>query len=245
MPARKRGAASKLKEPPTKRAAAATAGKTPQDERRRSGRISGAVNKSRYFEEDTDQEEEEVPPKKSGTAKNQTSRKAHDKTPKKGRKSAAKAEESEAEYEENAQEEDDSGAEELGDSNGEESDAQVKVIKLAPLRPEGSTPYSDDTVHKNTCLFLKDLKANNKRAWLKANDREYRRALKDWESFVVRLTEKLGEVDYTIPDLPPKHVIFRIYRDTRFSKDPTPYKVLLFCPGHRFGAGMTSRWVVY
>ena len=32
------------------------------------------------------------------------------------------------------------------------------------------------------------------------------------------------EVDDTIPDLPSKDIIFRIYRDVRFSNDPTPYK---------------------
>jgi uncharacterized protein (DUF2461 family) len=57
------------------------------------------------------------------------------------------------------------------------------------------------------------------------HDPEYRRSLKDWESFVETLTEKVIEVDDTIPELPLKDIIFRIYRDIRFSKDPTPYKV--------------------
>lgn len=35
----------------------------------------------------------------------------------------------------------------------------------------------------------------------------------------------MSEVDETIPELPSKDITFRIYRDTRFSKDPTPYKV--------------------
>ena len=39
------------------------------------------------------------------------------------------------------------------------------------------------------------------------------------------ITEKITEVDETVPELPLKDVIFRIYRDVRFSKDPTPYKV--------------------
>lgn len=56
-------------------------------------------------------------------------------------------------------------------------------------------------------------------------DPEYRRSLKDWEAFVETLTEKIIEADETIPELPLRDVIFRIYRDIRFSKDPTPYKV--------------------
>lgn len=58
-----------------------------------------------------------------------------------------------------------------------------------------------------------------------AHDGEYRRAWKDWISFVERTTETIIEADETIPELPAKDLIFRIYRDIRFSKNPTPYKV--------------------
>ena len=57
-----------------------------------------------------------------------------------------------------------------------------------------------------------------------AHDGEYRRSLKDWQSFVDTMTEKIIEVDFTIPELPAKDVVFRIHRDIRFSNDPTPYK---------------------
>lgn len=60
-----------------------------------------------------------------------------------------------------------------------------------------------------------------------AHDDEYRRALKDWQSFVEAATLTIIEVDETIPELPVKDVIFRIYRDVRFSKVKTPYKVRL------------------
>jgi len=81
-------------------------------------------------------------------------------------------------------------------------------------------------VHPNTLAFLKDLKAHNQRDWLKLHDKEYRRSLKDWESYVETMTEKVIAADETIPELPFKDVNFRIYRDIRFSNDPTPYKVL-------------------
>ncbi|KAG9616437.1 hypothetical protein KCU69_g23683, partial [Aureobasidium melanogenum] len=61
-------------------------------------------------------------------------------------------------------------------------------------------------------------------------DADYRSSLKDWNSFVESLTEELTKIDDTIPELPLKDVVnldeqvFRIYRDIRFSKDPTPYK---------------------
>lgn len=56
------------------------------------------------------------------------------------------------------------------------------------------------------------------------HDADYRTSWKDWESFVESLTEKVVEKDDTIPELPPKDLVFRIYRDVRFSSDPTPYK---------------------
>jgi uncharacterized protein (DUF2461 family) len=37
--------------------------------------------------------------------------------------------------------------------------------------------------------------------------------------------DKIIAADPTIPELPFKDVNFRIYRDIRFSNDPTPYKV--------------------
>lgn len=42
------------------------------------------------------------------------------------------------------------------------------VIKKPKARDAGKTPYSNDTIHPNTMLFLKDLKANNNREWLKS-----------------------------------------------------------------------------
>lgn len=42
------------------------------------------------------------------------------------------------------------------------------VIKKPKARPAGQTPYSDETIHPNTMDFLRDLKANNDRQWLKS-----------------------------------------------------------------------------
>lgn len=57
------------------------------------------------------------------------------------------------------------------------------------------------------------------------HDPDYRTSWNDWSTFVESLTEKIAEKDETIPELPPKDLVFRIYRDIRFSSDPTPYKV--------------------
>ncbi|OJJ55994.1 hypothetical protein ASPSYDRAFT_92193 [Aspergillus sydowii CBS 593.65] len=97
-------------------------------------------------------------------------------------------------------------------------------IEKPKARDPGDVPYKDNTLHPNTILFLKDLTKNNERQWLKAHDADYRSSKKDWDTFVETLTEKVTEKDSTIPELPAKDLVFRIYRDIRFSKDPTPYK---------------------
>ncbi|KAJ4297779.1 hypothetical protein N0V90_005674 [Kalmusia sp. IMI 367209] len=98
------------------------------------------------------------------------------------------------------------------------------IIKKPKAREAGDTPYTDETIHPNTMLFLSDLAAHNDRQWLKAHDADYRTSLQDFTTFLENLSEKVIEADETIPELPIKDIIFRIYRDVRFSKDQTPYK---------------------
>ncbi|KAF4334173.1 hypothetical protein FBEOM_11997 [Fusarium beomiforme] len=173
--------------------------------RRSSRRVS--TTKSQYFEGSEDTEESDAPqPKK---------RKRPPKKP-------SKKEESEEPYEDELAQE----PEEKEDDDEDDEDAppKVTIIPLEKLRDTDGVEYEDFKLHKNTMLFLRDLKANNQRPWLKSHDGEYRRALKDWNSFVERASESIIEADDTIPELPIKDVIFRIHRDIRFSKDPTPYK---------------------
>ncbi|KAI9871509.1 MAG: hypothetical protein M1830_002805 [Pleopsidium flavum] len=129
-------------------------------------------------------------------------------------------------------------------------------IKIPKAREGGKTPYTDDTIHPNTFLFLGDLADNNDREWLKSKlftgqysgllclesiaithlyDADYRTSKKDFDTFVESLTEKIIEKDETIPELPPKDLTFRIYRDIRFSPDPTPYKTYFSAAWSRTG----------
>ncbi|KAK4934788.1 hypothetical protein LTR10_024028 [Elasticomyces elasticus] len=80
---------------------------------------------------------------------------------------------------------------------------QVFIAKPKP-RGDGGIRYVPERIHPNTMAFLKDLKNNNDREWLKMHDPDYRQSWKDWESFVETLTEKISEIDETIPELPPK-----------------------------------------
>ncbi|SMR52123.1 unnamed protein product [Zymoseptoria tritici ST99CH_3D1] len=109
---------------------------------------------------------------------------------------------------------------------GENYKPGVTIIKKPKARPAGNVKYADETIHPNTLLFLKDLKANNNRPWLKLHDADFRQAEKDWHTFVEKMTETLSEIDDTV---------FRIYRDVRFSSDPTPYKPFFSAAWSRAG----------
>jgi len=52
----------------------------------------------------------------------------------------------------------------------------------------------------------------------------FRLAETEFKLFIEKLTDLFTTVDPQIPALPPKDVIYRIYRDVRFSNDKTPYK---------------------
>ena len=72
--------------------------------------------------------------------------------------------------------------------------------------------------------FFKDLRSNNEREWFHANKKRFETTVKKpFESFISDVIELLSVHDKHIL-ITPKEAIFRIYRDTRFSKDKTPYK---------------------
>lgn len=72
--------------------------------------------------------------------------------------------------------------------------------------------------------FLVDLRSNNDRAWFQPRKAEFERLLKEpFETMIVALAERL-EARGVPMRADPKRSPFRIYRDTRFSKDKSPYK---------------------
>jgi uncharacterized protein (TIGR02453 family) len=75
--------------------------------------------------------------------------------------------------------------------------------------------------------FLKDLKANNDRDWFKANKTRYEEVVKDpLLAFIADFAPKLAKIspEFMADPRPQGGSMFRIYRDTRFSKDKSPYK---------------------
>lgn len=72
--------------------------------------------------------------------------------------------------------------------------------------------------------FMADLAANNDRAWFQPRKGEYERLLKEpMEAMIAGLADRL-EARGVPMRADPKRSPFRIYRDTRFSKDKSPYK---------------------
>ncbi len=78
-----------------------------------------------------------------------------------------------------------------------------------------------------TRSFLAELAENNNRDWFQDNKHRYDLARADFESFIAALLAKIETFDAEIAGLDPRKCVFRIYRDTRFSKDKTPYKINL------------------
>lgn len=77
---------------------------------------------------------------------------------------------------------------------------------------------------KEVLSFLADLHDNNCREWFEANKSRYREALATHHANVERLIGLISRFDPTIEGLKVSDATYRIYRDTRFSKDKTPYK---------------------
>lgn len=75
-------------------------------------------------------------------------------------------------------------------------------------------------------IFLADLRENNDKDWFAANRERYEASLAGpAKEFVAAIAEPLLELSPTLAAEPAVNKsIFRINRDTRFSKDKTPYK---------------------
>lgn len=84
--------------------------------------------------------------------------------------------------------------------------------------------------------FLRSLKRNNRREWFQPRKHLYEQHVK---APMLELVEALnGELKKFAPEYvtEPKKAIFRIYRDTRFSADKTPYKTHIAASFSRRGA---------
>ncbi|MBO5878526.1 MAG: DUF2461 domain-containing protein [Alistipes sp.] len=81
--------------------------------------------------------------------------------------------------------------------------------------------------------FLQDLSQNNDRTWFEANRERYKHVKIRMDEVAEAFIAAMAEFDPTVEGVKAKDATYRIYRDTRFSKDKTPYKTwfgVYVCP---------------
>lgn len=112
--------------------------------------------------------------------------------------------------------------------------APVKAVKAArsakksgPTEPAPFTGFPKDFL-----AFFRELAKNNDRAWFEANKERFRSNVQEpTRSFIAAMDLPLGRfADCFVADARTQGgSMFRIYRDTRFSRDKTPYKEHAAC----------------
>ena len=81
--------------------------------------------------------------------------------------------------------------------------------------------------------FLQDLAQNNDRTWFEANRERYKCVKKRMDEVAAEFIEAVAKFDPSVEGVRVKDATYRIYRDTRFTKDKSPYKTrfgVYVCP---------------
>lgn len=79
----------------------------------------------------------------------------------------------------------------------------------------------------NTLLFLEELRANNDREWFEENKSRYEGLVREPAlDFITAMAPRLAKLSDQFVAVPKKTggSLMRVYKDTRFSRDKTPYK---------------------
>src|SRR5262244_1403005 len=90
---------------------------------------------------------------------------------------------------------------------------------------------------KEGLRFLRELKRNNNREWFQEHKRIYEESLKRPMAELIAIVA--ADFQKFAPEMvaSPKSSAYRIYRDTRFSKDKSPYKTHIAAVFPRGGLG--------
>src|SRR5436190_9831939 len=75
--------------------------------------------------------------------------------------------------------------------------------------------------------FLAGLKAHNRKSWFETHRAEYDALRAEFEELVQEVILRVARFEPEVADVTPRECMYRIYRDVRFSKDPSPYKTNL------------------
>lgn len=76
---------------------------------------------------------------------------------------------------------------------------------------------------KKTLEFLTALEANNSLEWMKQHKGQYLEAKKEFINFIQDIIYSISEFEPSVAYLRAEDLIYRLNKDTRFSKDKTPY----------------------
>ena len=71
--------------------------------------------------------------------------------------------------------------------------------------------------------FLRRLDKHNEREWFEAHKAEYREVKAEFDAFAAQLIAAIASFEPSVANLSVNECTYRIYRDTRFSNDKTPY----------------------
>lgn len=82
----------------------------------------------------------------------------------------------------------------------------------------------ENQIKISTLNFLSKLEINNNRDWFNENKNLYVDAQQNFITVVDDIIQGISNFDGSVEKLEAKSCVFRIYKDTRFSKDKTPYK---------------------
>ncbi|SNR71919.1 DUF2461 domain-containing protein [Hymenobacter mucosus] len=72
--------------------------------------------------------------------------------------------------------------------------------------------------------FLRDLAANNNKAWMDAHRADYQRARAEYTGFVAELLRGATQLESALTGIKPQDVMFRINKNDRFQQSDEPYK---------------------
>lgn len=80
---------------------------------------------------------------------------------------------------------------------------------------------------KKVFAFLRSLRAHNERPWFKEHRALYDEAADIFHRMASDFIKAIAEFDEEVAGIEVKNTTYRIYRDTRFSNDKSPYKTHL------------------
>jgi uncharacterized protein (TIGR02453 family) len=102
--------------------------------------------------------------------------------------------------------------------------APAKILESAILNSISMSEASFSGFSGEAIHFLRDLAAHNERDWFNPRKETFQRELQEPLAQLVLVTTNLLRKARIPLRADPKRSVFRLYRDTRFSPDKSPYK---------------------